>query len=95
MTASSYNVCIYTQPKPLILCGNVFEGRVLKQSESYKRVTNYLRRLYSPLFTRALANTTMEMVDFLKENKDLNGQYSETVLDLANFIVNSYTSDSE
>jgi hypothetical protein len=43
----------------LILCGNVFEGRVLKQSESYKRVTNYLRRLYSPFFTRALANTTM------------------------------------
>ena len=37
----------------------------------------------------------VEMVDFLKENKDLNGQYSETVLDLANFIVNSYTSDSE
>ena len=59
MTASSYNVCIYTQPKPLILCGNVFEGRVLKQSESYKRVTNYLCRLYSPLFTGALASTTM------------------------------------
>ena len=37
----------------------------------------------------------VEMVDFLKENKDLNGQYSESVLDLANFIVNSYTSDSE
>ena len=28
----------------------------------------------------------VEMVDFLKENKDLNGQYSESVLDLANFI---------
>ena len=37
----------------------------------------------------------VEMVDFLKENKDLNGQYSESVLDLANFIVNSYTSDLE
>ena len=37
----------------------------------------------------------VEMVDFLKENKDRNGQYSESVLDLANFIVNSYTSDSE
>ncbi len=32
---------------------------------------------------------------FQKENKDRNGQYSESVLDLANFIVNSYTSDSE
>ena len=32
MTASSYNVCIYTHPKPLILCGNVFEGgSVLKE----------------------------------------------------------------
>ena len=37
----------------------------------------------------------VEMVDFLKENTDRNGQYSESVLDLANFIVNSYTSDSE
>jgi len=37
----------------------------------------------------------VEMVDFLKEKKDLNGQYSETVLDLANSIVKSNTSDSE
>ena len=37
----------------------------------------------------------VEMVDFLKENKDRNGQYSESVLDLANFIVDLYTSDSE
>ena len=43
MTASSYNVCIYTQPKPLILCGNVFEGRVLKQSESYKLLVSPLQ----------------------------------------------------
>ena len=45
MTASSYNVCIYTQPKPLILCGNVFEGRVLKQSESYKLLVSPLQPL--------------------------------------------------
>ena len=37
----------------------------------------------------------VEMVDFLKEKKDLNGQYSETVLDLGNCIVKSYTSDSD
>ena len=36
MTVSSYNVRIYQQPQPLMLCGNVFEGIGLKQSESYK-----------------------------------------------------------
>lgn len=36
----------------------------------------------------------VEMLDFLKENKDEDGvYYSETILDLSNFITNSFKSE--
>ena len=57
---ASYDVCNHQSSKPLILYGYIFEGRAVRQSKSYKRVTNYSCRLYSPLFTKSLASTTVE-----------------------------------
>jgi len=43
----SYNACNHPQPKPLNLCGYVFDGRALKQSESFLTLSKGLRIINS------------------------------------------------